>query len=90
MTSDHLDEASDSLRNAAVAATNDDHEERLYDQSEQLARLAAADSGPDHGRLARVTHALDELAAEVGADAGAHVEAAKEHVEVYRETVEGV
>lgn len=90
MGSDHLDAASDELRNAAVATTNDDHEQRLYDHSEQLAKLAAADSGPDHGRLARITHALDELASDVGADAGEHVAAAKEHVEAYRETVEGV
>lgn len=90
MTTDHLDDASDHLRNAAVATTNDDHEQRLYDQSEQLAKLAAADSGPDHGRLARITHVLDELAADVGADAGEHVAAAKDSVEAYRETVEGV
>lgn len=90
MGSDHLDAASDHLRNAAVATTNDEHEQRLYDQSEQLAHLAAADDGPDHGRLARITHALDELSAELGADAGEHVDAAKEDVEAYRETVDGV
>jgi len=90
MGHDHLDDASDHLRNAAVATTDDDHEQRLYDQSEQLAKLAASEDGPDHGRLARITHALDELQADVGADAGEHVAAAKGSVEAYRETVDGV
>ena len=90
MEQDHLSEASDHLREAAIATTNEEHEQRLYDQSDQLARLAAADSGPDHGRLARVTHALDELSAELDADAKASVDEAKSCVEAYRETVEGV
>lgn len=90
MESDHLDEASDHLRNAAIATTNEDHEQRLYDQSEQLAKLAASEDGPDHGRLARITHALDELSTELGADAAEDVAAAKASVEAYRETVDGV
>jgi predicted amidophosphoribosyltransferase len=90
MGHNHLSAASDHLREAAIATTNEDHEQRLYDQSDQLARLAAADSGPDHGRLARVTHALNELLQELDADAKESVEAAKERVKAYRETVEGV
>jgi hypothetical protein len=90
MGHDYLDDASDHLRNAAVATTDDDHEQRLSDHSERLAKLAATESGPDHGRLARITHALDELSADVGADAGEHVAAAKEDVAAHRETVDGV
>ena len=90
MARDDLNAASDHLREAAIATTNEEHEQRLYDKSDQLARLATADAAPDHGRLARVTHVLDELAAELDADAKESVEAARERVVAYRETVEGV
>lgn len=90
MERDELSAASDHLREAAIATTNEAREQRLYDQSDRLARLAAADADPDHGRLARVTHTLDELAAELDADAKDSVAEAKDRVEAYRETVEGV
>jgi hypothetical protein len=91
MVREDLRAASDHLRAAAVAATDSGLEERLYDQSDQLAELATADSGPDHGRLARITHALDELADAVDdEDAEINVADARESVEAYRETVDGV
>ncbi|WP_232703308.1 DUF7553 family protein [Halobacterium wangiae] len=90
MARDELSAASDHLREAAIATTNEEREQRLYEQSDQLARLATADSGPDHGRLDRITNALNELSAELDADAKESVEAAKERVVAYRETVEGV
>lgn len=91
MVREDLRAASDHLRAAAVAATDSDAEERLYDQSDQLAELATADSGPDHGRLARITHALDDLADVVGDDdAEDSIQDARDRVEAYRETVEGV
>jgi hypothetical protein len=90
MVREELRTASDHLRAAAVAADDSEDEQRLYDQSDQLARLATADDDPDHGRLARITHALDELAESAGGDARESVLDAKECVEDYRETVEGV
>lgn len=89
MVREQLSEASDNLREAAVEA-RDKFEERLYERSDELARLAAADDGPDHGRLARITHALDELADDVEEETREHVQHAKEKVEEYRENVDGV
>lgn len=90
MVREDLRAASDHLRAAAVAADDADTEQRLYDQSDALAKLATAASGPDHGRLARITHALDDIAGDVNEDARDAVADAKERVEAYRETVEGV
>lgn len=91
MVREDLRAASDHLRAAAVAATDPDHEERLYDQSDALAELATADQGPDHGRLARIQQKLSDIADETTDDeAVANIQDAKESVTAYRETVEGV
>ncbi|MGB9964333.1 hypothetical protein [Halobacterium sp. CBA1126] len=91
MVREDLRAASDHLRAAAVAAADADHEQRLYDQSDALAELATADDGPDHGRLARITHTLDDLADAVNDDdARESIADAKASVEAYRETVDGV
>jgi hypothetical protein len=89
MTRDALAEASTLLRDAAEAATGD-HRGQLYEQADQLARLADADRGPDHGRLARHEHVLTDVASEAGDDVTAKVEAALDAVRDYRSTVEGV
>jgi len=90
MVREDLRAASDHLRAAAVAAEDAEHEQRLYDQSDTLATLATAENGPDHGRLARITHALDDVAADLEGEAAENVADAKERVTAYRETVEGV
>ncbi|CQH62417.1 uncharacterized protein HHUB_3753 [Halobacterium hubeiense] len=91
MVREDLRAASDHLRAASVAADDPDDEQRLYEQSDALAELATADSGPDHGRLARITHALDDLADAVDdEDARESIADAKASVEAYRETVDGV
>ncbi|MCG1004523.1 MULTISPECIES: hypothetical protein [Halobacterium] len=91
MVREDLRAASDHLRAAAVAAADAEQEERLYDQSDSLAELATADDGPDHGRLARITHTLDDLASAVeDDDARESIADAKTSVEAYRETVDGV
>jgi hypothetical protein len=84
-----LREASDELRAAAESATGE-LQERIYDQSNQLAELAAAERGPDHGRLARHMNVLDELSGEADGDVDDHVRAAYEKVKEYRSGVEGV
>lgn len=91
MTRPELREASDALRRAAERVTDPGVEERVYDQSRSLAELAAADRGPDQGRLDRHRHALREIADAVDdADARSLVEEAEELVQSYREGVEGV
>jgi hypothetical protein len=85
---DELDAASTTLADAAPdadAAVQD----RLEAQADQLADLATADRGPDHGRLARHERALSEIAEEDPSVADA-VNDALDHVRAYRETVEGV
>lgn len=90
MVREPLRAASDLLRQASESAGDADLEERLYDQSNQLARLATADDGPDHGRLARIMHVLDTIADDLEGDAQDAVEDAYDHVKDYRSTVEGV
>lgn len=89
MVRDKLGKASDNLREASIEA-KDEFEERLYERSDELATLAAADEGPDHGRLARITHALDDLAENVEEETREHVQKAKKKVKEYRENVDGV
>jgi hypothetical protein len=90
MAREELQNASAALREAAADATDAEVEERLYDQSKQLADLAAAERGPDHGRLARHENALHELIDATEGDAQANVEVALESVQEYRSGVEGV
>lgn len=90
MTREELQRASDSLREASEAAESDELQRRLYDHSNQLAELASADRGPDHGRLDRHLNALSEMAADAGADASAAIDDAREAITEYRKTVEGV
>jgi hypothetical protein len=90
MAREKLQNASTALREAAAGADDADAEERLYDQSERMAELAAAERGPDHGQLARHENALHELIDATEDDVRASVEAALESVQEYREGVEGV
>ncbi|MFB6218028.1 MAG: hypothetical protein ABEH77_02445 [Halobacteriaceae archaeon] len=89
MVREELQAASDALRRAAEAAA-EDAEERIYEQSNQLATLAAREADPDHGRLARHMNALDEILDDVEGEVREHVEHALERVREYREGVEGV
>jgi hypothetical protein len=89
MTREELADASEELRQAAEVVTGETRE-RLYDQADAFADAAAADHGPDHGKLARHLHILREIEADVGEEAAAHVETARDLVSTYREGVEGV
>ncbi|MFC6827093.1 DUF7553 family protein [Halopelagius fulvigenes] len=89
MAHEELQTASDELRAAAEAASGD-LQSRLYDQSNQLADLAAAERGPDHGRLARHMNALTEIAEETDGEVKERVESAYDHVKEYRSGVSGV
>ncbi|MGQ4556515.1 DUF7553 family protein [Halobellus sp. GM3] len=89
MAHELLEAASDHLRAAAESASGD-VQERIYDQSDALAELAASDRTPDHGRLARHMNVLAELADETAGTAHDDVVAAREEVSEFREGVEGV
>jgi hypothetical protein len=90
MTRENLAAASDRLEAAAEATGDDDAADRLRDLAGQLDGLAERERGPDHGRLARIENALEDLSASVGESASAEIEAAHEAVIAYRETIEGV
>lgn len=87
MSTSHLAEAADAV---ARAADGVEDTERATDLAASLRSLAERARGPDHGRLARVENALEELHAGADDDAVAALEDAKAHVEAYRETLPGV
>jgi len=88
MSREHLRDGAATLEQAADDLADT---ERAEDLAETLRTLADRDRGPDHGRLARIERALSEL--NEGADDEEATEAldkTTEHVQAYRETVEGV
>jgi hypothetical protein len=90
MPRDALRRASDRVRRASELVDDESTQERLYDQSDQLAWLATRDEEPDHGRLAKHMNALYELADELDGEAAERVTDAREAVAAFRESVEGV
>lgn len=90
MTRDDLATASDLLASAAERTGEGAPGDRLRDLAGQLETLAERDRGPDHGRLARIETALDDVVAAVDDEAASEIDAAHDHVVAFRETVEGV
>jgi len=90
MPREQLQAASEALRNASEQTTDSALQKRLHEQSDQFARLATADRGPDHGRLARHLNVLSEIRESLDGDAAALVDDAEEAITAYRETVDGV
>ncbi|GGN11228.1 DUF7553 family protein [Halarchaeum nitratireducens] len=91
MVIDELRDASETLEAAANDCDDDDLRERLATQADALASLATRDQGPDHGRLARHTHALQDIASDADDDdIAAAVDDALASIRAYRETVSGV
>jgi hypothetical protein len=90
MAREALQAASNVLRRAAEQVGDEELEDRIYSQSNQMAKLAAREQGPDHGRLDRHMHTLHELAGETEGDVREDVEEAREQLRTYRETLEGV
>jgi hypothetical protein len=83
----HLEAASEELRAAADLADGDERE-RLETQADSLADLA--ETGTDHGRLARHENALREVKAESGAGVGEHIEMAMDAITEHRKSLDGV
>ncbi|GGM59436.1 hypothetical protein J2752_001242 [Halarchaeum rubridurum] len=91
MVIDELRDASDTLDSAAADCDDDDLRDRLATQADALASLAERERGPDHGRLARHTHALQDIASDTDDDdIAAAVDDALASIRAYRETVSGV
>lgn len=87
MVREQLQTAAEHLRTATESA-DADASERLTDLADKLDSLATADRGPDHGSMARIQNALNDVKEEVDADAA--IDDAKEAISDYRSTVEGV
>ena len=81
-----LDTASDHLDAAASEADDPAASERLAKLADQLSDL----SKPDHGRLARIQSALNELKGGDAADVADSIEAANDAINEYRSDLEGV
>ncbi|EMA44447.1 DUF7553 family protein [Halococcus saccharolyticus] len=89
MTRDRLRTAGELLTDAS-RDTDGDLRERIEGLAEQLDDLADADRGPDHGRIARMENALNEIESQLDGDARESVQDAHEHLSEYRSTVSGV
>ncbi|AZH24053.1 DUF7553 family protein [Haloplanus aerogenes] len=87
MAHEQLQRASDELTAAAELAAGDESD-RLERQAEQFANLA--ETGADHGRLARHENALREIKAATDDDVNERIDAAMDAITAYRETIEGV
>lgn len=85
-----LRDAADELQSAREQTDDSETAERLDSSTDQLQKMIDADRGPDHGRLARLTHSLQDIESDLDGDAAESVGAALSHVRSYRETVEGV
>ena len=82
--------AGNDLSAAADIATSTDAGDRLNDLADQLGQLAEAETGPDHGRLARIQSAMHDLRETVDDEAASRIQAAHEAINYYREDLEGV
>ena len=86
--SNELADAADLLDSASEAASTGG--DRLAELSDQLDELAAGERHADHGRLARIQAAIDEVQPDVDDDVATTIEDAREKINDYRETIEGV
>lgn len=87
---EQLEEAARRLDAAAIAVADDEDAERLAGFADRLSGFVEDDRTPDHGRLARILHVLDEIEADADADAAAAIDRTREAITTYREGVEGV
>lgn len=90
MPRESLQTASEALESAAQGTGSSNASDRLADLADQLGTLATADTGPDHGRLARIQSALHDLESGDGADVADDIEAADEAINEYRSDLDGV
>jgi len=90
MPREKLRDASALISDAADAASDPDGAQRLREQADEFAAHADAESGPDHGRLARHERILADVADDEGGEVAEKVDAAVDAIHAYRETIDGV
>lgn len=90
MTRDELASASELLESAAEDTDSSEASERLAELADQLDTLATAERGPDHGRLARIQSALNDLGSGDAEDVSGVIEDADDEINEYRSDLEGV
>ncbi len=89
MAREELTAASRVLDQAAETAEDPGVVERLETQAAELAALVGREQGPDHGGLARRQQILRDIKQEAPETAEL-IDEANEHINGYRETLEGV
>lgn len=89
MAPDALDTASDLVESAADSVDGQ-HAGRLHALADQLDDLAAGDSDPDHGRLARIQRSLDDISDDVDDETADNLREADAEINAFRETLDGV
>lgn len=90
MTRQELAAAAETLNEASDRASEADVKSGLDEQAAQMTRLADADRGPDHGRLARHERMLSNLADQTDQETAELIFAALADIRDYRSTIEGV
>ncbi len=89
MVRQELATGSDLLASAAND-TSGEAADRLDDLAGQLDTLADRESAPDHGRLARIESALDDIQSDASDDVAGTIDEALDEIHAFRETIEGV
>lgn len=89
MAREELTAASQVLEQAAETADDTGVVERLETQAAELEALAGREQGPDHGGLARHQQKLRDIKEEAPETAES-IDKANDHINAYRETIEGV
>jgi hypothetical protein len=90
MTRDELASASELLESAAEDTDSDEARQRLAELADQLDTLATDERGPDHGRLARIQSALNDLSSADAEDVTEAIDDANEQINEYRSDLDGV
>lgn len=90
MTRTELATAAEKLEAAADSIGDAEAADRLADLAGQLDSLAEDDMGPDHGRLARIQAAMDDVKTEADDATAATIDEADDAINAFRETLEGV
>lgn len=90
MTQDELIRASEQIGSAASETSADDASERLTELAGQVSDIADGETEADHGRIARIQAALDELQPSLEDDVATTVDSARDELSAYRKTLDGV